>query len=123
MATSSPTLGALSSYIAPSLKFSPFVCFCPHANSYSAPARALSAPGHSGALWGYITMHNIIPLFKARTQKGNLFSLEWKGLVFKSQPKSFLLGHPTYRTLVTTYDKLAADATRASPQPHTTTYG
>jgi hypothetical protein len=30
----------IDSYIASSLKFSPFVCFCPHDNSYSAPGSA-----------------------------------------------------------------------------------
>jgi hypothetical protein len=122
--TSTPKLGTLSSYDASSPKFNPFIRFYSNDNSYSAPARALSAQVTRGPHGGTPPRAPLPPLSSknSRIEKQPLFASTKGRPVPLALSKWFLLGHLTYRALITTYGKLAADATQASPRLHAATY-
>jgi hypothetical protein len=73
-ATSSPTLGTLSSYVVSSPKFNSFACFHTNAGSYNVRPEH-SRPGSLGGPWEYTTTHTVTLslLFVNHAQKGNFF--------------------------------------------------
>jgi hypothetical protein len=80
MATSSPTLGTLSSYVVSSPKLSPFTCAPLNDNSYSVLARALSAWVTQEPHGGTPQLAPLPPLsFSKSCTKRQLFSPKRKG--------------------------------------------